>query len=186
VRHNRFEETGGRGVNIGGSTDLPYFRPPLQSLAGHPCAEARDVTVEHNVFLGGGAPIAFVGVDGATVRFNTIYRPRRWALRILQETRAPGFVPSRRGVFSDNVIAFRADEWSGAANVGADTAPQTFRFARNFWHCLDRAERSRPLLPTPETGGVYGIDPLFRDPQHGDLRLRPDSPAAKRGAEAPE
>ena len=38
-------------------------------------------------------PVAFVGVDGATVRHNTIYRPRRWGLRILQENRAAGLRP---------------------------------------------------------------------------------------------
>ena len=183
VRRNRFVDTGGRAVNIGGSTGLEVFRPPLSSEAGRSHAEARDITVEHNTFIGGGAPIAFVGVDGATARFNTIYRPKRWALRILQETRAPGFVPSRRGVFSDNLIAFRANEWSEAVNIGDSTAPETFRFARNFWYCLDGPERSRPRLPTPEMDGVYGRDPLFRDTQRGDLRLLPGSPAEKFGAQ---
>ncbi len=69
-------------------------------------------------------------------------------------------------------------------NIGPDTAPQTFRFARNVWRCLDDPAKSRPTLPTEETGGVYGTDPRFRDAARGDLRLRPDSPARKAGAEA--
>jgi len=55
--------------------------------------------VEGNTFIGGGAPWR-LWADGAVVRFNTIYHPQRWALRILQETRAPGFVPSRNGEFT--------------------------------------------------------------------------------------
>ena len=142
------------------------------------------VRVEDNVFIGSGAPIAFVGVDGAVVRFNTIYRPVRWALRILQENRNPGFAPCRNGVFADNLIVFRSDELAGAANIGPDTAPETFRFARNFWYCEDDPARSSPSLPTPEVDGVAGRDPLFVDAAGGDFRLKPGSPAQAVGAYA--
>ncbi len=183
VRHNRFENAGGRAVNIGGSTGLQFFRPSLK--ADEEGYEAKDIRVEGNFFIGSEAPVAFVGVDGAIVRFNTIYRPKRWALRILQETRAPGFVPSRNGEFSDNIVVFRSDEWAeGGVNIGPHTAPQTFTFARNFWYCVDTPQRSRPTLPTEEVGGIYGADPLFRDAERGDLRLQPESPARKVGAEA--
>ena len=170
-------------MNIGGSTGLQFFRPSLK--ADEEGYEAKDIRVEGNFFIGSEAPVAFVGVDGAVVRFNTIYRPKRWALRILQETRAPGFVPSRNGEFSDNIVVFRSDEWAeGGVSIGPHTAPQTFTFARNFWYCLDAPQRSRPTLPTEEVGGVYGEDPLFRDAERGDLRLQPDSSARKVGAEA--
>ncbi|MBM4085771.1 MAG: hypothetical protein FJ272_13360, partial [Planctomycetes bacterium] len=185
IRRNRFEDAGDRAVNIGGSTGLQFFRPPLKPGAEH--CEARDIRVEGNTFIGSRAPVAFVGVDGSVVRFNTLYRPRRWALRILQETREPGFVPSRRGEFCDNLIVFRSDEWSGGGvNIGPHTAPHTFKFARNFWYCLNDAPRTKSLLklPAEETDGLYGKDPLLRDPEKGDLRLQPSSPASKVGAEA--
>jgi hypothetical protein len=175
VRRCRFEDTGSRGVNIGGSTGLQFFRPRPQGY------EAKDIRVEGNTFFGSQAPVAFVGVDGATVRFNTIYRPRRWALRILQETTAPGFVPSRNGVFTDNLIVFRSDELADAVNTGPHTAPETFRFARNWWYCLDNPARSRPTLATAEENGVVGQDPRLTAPEKGDLRTRSGSPAAKYG-----
>jgi hypothetical protein len=182
VVRNRFEDAGGRAVNIGGSTGLSFFRPPL--LMGQEHCEAKDIRVEGNTFIGGGAPVAFVGGDGAVVRFNTIYRPKRWALRILQENRASGFVPSRRGQFTDNIVVFASGEWSeGGVNIGSNTAPETFQFARNWWYCLDRPERSQPRLPVAETNGVCGKAPQFRDAAHGDLRLAPDSPARGVGAE---
>jgi len=82
--------------------------------------------------------VAFVGVDGAEVRFNTIYRPERWAFRILQETTAAGFVACRNGRFTDNIVAFHSSQWSsGGVNIGPNTAPGTFQFARNWW-CLHR------------------------------------------------
>ncbi len=123
-------------------------------------AEARDIRVEGNTFVGAMTPVAFVGVDGAVVRFNTIERPARWALRILQENKAPAFVACRNGEFTDNVILFdgtRSPE--GNINIGAGTAPETFTFARNWWYCIDRPDRSRPKLPVPETDGVYGEPP---------------------------
>jgi len=158
IRANRFEHAGGRAVNLGGSTGRAYFRPALVPGGEH--AEARDLIVEGNTFIGGITPVAFVGVDGAIVRFNTIERPARWTLRILQANTAAGFVPSRRGQFIDNVIVFEAARSpGGSVNVGAGTAPETFSFARNWWYNVDAPGRSRPALPTPEQDGVYGRDP---------------------------
>jgi len=154
IRRNRFEHAGGRAVNIGGSTGLKFFRPALVEGGEH--AEARNLRVEGNTFIGS-VPVAFVGVDGAVVRFNTIERPNRWALRILQETKAPGFVACRNGEFSDNTIVFDSTRWSeGGVNIGAGTAPETFKFARNWWYCTDNPDRSRPRLPTTEVDGKYG------------------------------
>lgn len=185
VQRCRFENPGERGVNIGGSTGLQFFRPPISSMPASGRYEAKEITVEGCVFVGGTAPIAFVGVDGATVRFNTIYHPTRWAARILQETKAEGFVPCRNGVFEDNLVVFRSDMWfSGGLNVGGDTSPTTFAFRRNFWFCSDRPERSQPTLPTVEVNGTYGKDPLLRDPAKGDYGVRSGSPAARVGAHA--
>jgi hypothetical protein len=158
IRRNRFEYAAGRAVNIGGSTGLQFFRPPLSKEGPH--AEARDIRVEANTFVGAMTPVAFAGADGAIVRFNTIERPGRWALRIVQENRAAGFVPCRNGEFTDNVIIFDAARWSeGGVNIGPGTAPETFKFARNWWYCADRPQRSQPKLPTQEIDGVYGRDP---------------------------
>ncbi len=71
IRRCRFEQAGGRAANIGGSTGRAYFRP---QGAGY---EAKDIIVEDCTFIGSMSPIAFVGVDGAIVRHNTIYRTSR-------------------------------------------------------------------------------------------------------------
>ncbi len=178
VRQCRFEHAGQRAVNIGGSTGRAYFRPKPQGY------EAKNIIVEGCIFIGSDAPVAFVGVDGATVRFNTIYRPRAWFLRILQETRGPEFVPSRNGRFTDNLIVYRAGEIRTPVNIGPGTAPDTFVFARNFWYCLDRPDRSTPRLPVAEVDGAGGKDPLIVDLEKGDFRLKKGSPATAYGAEA--
>ena len=158
VLANRFEHAGGRGVNLGGSTGRQFFRPAIPP--GKENLEARNIRVEGNTFIGGMAAVAFVGSEGGVVRFNTIERPGRWALRILQENRAEDFLPCRNGEFSDNVIVFESARWSeGGVNLGSGTAPQTFSFARNWWYCVDRPDRSTPRLPTEEREGVYGRDP---------------------------
>jgi hypothetical protein len=173
ISSSNFENFGQRGVNIGGSTGLQFFRPPLEKMPLNGRYEAKDILVLGCTFVGGVAPFAFVGVDGALVRQNTIYRPGRWAIRILQETRNAGFVPSRNGVFTENLIVFRSDSWaSGGVNIGPGTKPESFRFSRNFWFCEDQPPRSRPSLPTEEQNGVYGQDPLL------DENLRPKAPSA--------
>lgn len=174
----RFENAGHRGVNLGGSTGRPYFRPAEATW------EARNLIVEGCTFLGGTAAVAFVGVDGASVRYNTIYRPTRWALRILQETTDSAFVRCRNGRFERNLVVFSQNWASGGVNIGPNTLPKTFHFAENFWFCFDAPERSRPSLPTPEEGGVYGLDPRLRDPERGDLSVQPSSPAGGYGAHA--
>lgn len=182
VRKCRFDDAGSRAVNIGGSTGLEFFRPPLDKP---PFAEARDIVVEGCTFAGSDAPVAFVGVDGAVVRFNTFYAPRRWAMRILQETTADGFVPCRNGEFSRNVVVFRSDRWSeGGVNVGGGTDAATFRFEGNVWFCADAPARSKPRLPSAEKDGVYGTDPKLADPEKGDLSLGKGSPVRGAGAEA--
>ena len=186
VRSCRFEHAGQRAVNIGGSTGLDYFRPPLKPGAGER-SEAAAVVVEGCTFFGGDAAVAFVGVDGADVRFNTIYRPRRWAMRILQENREPGFVPCRGGTFTDNIVVL-GDGVGGraatAVNVGDGTRAAHFTFARNAWFTNDRSKRPPASLPAQELNGVYGVEPRLRDPERGDFTPGEGNPCAKAGAKA--
>jgi hypothetical protein len=181
----RFEDCGERAVHLGGRTDDTAFRPPLASLPANGRYELKNARVEGCTFVGGQAAVGFVGVDGAVVRYNTLYRPEQYVIRILQENTAAGFVPCRDGVFENNVVVFRSERWAdGGVNVGPGTAPDTFRFAGNLWYCEDRADRSAPRLPTDEADGVVGKDPQLRDPAKGDLGVRPGSPAADKGAHA--
>ncbi len=171
IRRCVFLNAGQRAVQLGGSTGLAYFRPK-----GVPY-EARNILVEDCLFVGGDAAVSFVGVDGATFRHNTIIRPNLWVMRILQETREPGFVPCRGGVFENNLIVFRSS-LREVVNVGPATAPETFRFADNWWYCEDRPQASRPRLPAAETGGVYGQDPRLR--QTAEDRWEVVNPAARK------
>lgn len=173
VRYCRFENAGGRSVNIGGSTGLPYFRPKPQGY------EAKDITVEDCTFLGSMAPIAFVGVDGATVQHNTFYRPTRWVLRILQENQDAQFEPCRKGRFVHNIVVFQSAAIASIANIGKGTSPESFEFAGNVWHCEDRPDRTQRMvqLPSAEKTGTYGQDPQFKNAAKGDFALQTGSPA---------
>lgn len=176
IQRCRFDNAGSRAVNIGGSTGLRYFRPKPNGY------EAKDIIVEDCTFIGSMAAVAFVGVDGAVVRYNTIYRPKRCIARILQETRGAEFVSSRNGSFTNNIVAFHSDELRTAVNVGAGTAPKTFKFAKNHWYCIDNPQRSNRLsLPVKETDGKYGMNPQFVNEREGDLSLRKMSPVRDAG-----
>lgn len=176
IRRCVFEHAGQRAVNLGGSTGLPYFRPR------NPGYEAKNVVVEGNLFTGSHAPIACVGCDGASIRFNTIRQPTKWALRILQESRGEEFAPCRNGSFTDNLVVYDGRRCFDLVNVGPGTAPETFVFARNYWYRVDAPGRSVPRLPTTEIEPRGGEDPQLVDPS--SFEVAEASPAREVGAAA--
>lgn len=184
IQGAQFRDAGSRAINAGGSTGLAFFRPPLEKwFKGEPKFEAKNIHVLGCTFVGSEAALAFVGVDGALVRSNTIYRPRRWAMRILQETTEPGFVGCRNVHFERNLVVWDAANWiEGGVNIGPGTQPASFSFKNNWWFCQDKPESSRPNLPTPETGGIYGRDPMIEEAEDGSLWLKKGSAAPGAGA----
>jgi len=68
------------------------------------------------------------------VRQNTLHVPRRFALRILQETTADGFVPCRDGEFSRNLVVFRSDRWSAGGVKRGHIHGATDEYG---WHAVD-------------------------------------------------
>jgi len=180
IRRCDFKDYGGRGVNIGGNTGIPFFRPPLEKTPAGTRYEAKNVTVEGCTFRGGDAPIAFVTCDQANVRFNTIYCPQKWSMRILQETQSPEFIASQNGRFQDNIVVFDSKHWfEQGVNIGPGTSSTTFQFARNWWFCLDNPKISKPNLPTLETNAVVGKDPML---DAASMKPLSNSPASTVGA----
>lgn len=150
VENCRFTNAGQRPINLGGSTGLPYFRPQGAKY------EAARLVVRNNTIEGSLCAAAFVGVDGAEFINNTIVYPEKWIFRILQEQKAPDFAPCRNVLVKDNHITFRRSQVQTDLNIGAGTAPETFRFENNHWLAEDKPQASKPKLPVEEKGGVYG------------------------------
>jgi hypothetical protein len=186
IRANRFLDVAGRGINIGGSTGLTLFRPPLATNA--PNVEARNIRVFANLFRGCEGPICFVGAVNSIAANNTIVDPQRFIVRILQESVSKDgitFVPCATNQFVNNLIYFHTATVRMPVNIGSNTDAASFTFANNLWFAKDRPDRSRPALPSPETNGIYGTDPLFKDVSSGDYELSPQSPAAGKGLKLP-
>lgn len=184
IRHNVMREAGERAVNMGGSTGLEFFRPPL-TLPG-PNFEARDIRVVANLIIGGQAALAFVGCVDCLAADNTIVRPHNWIFRILQETVDTDgytFLPASDGVFRNNLVVFDRSDLSTYVNIGGDTDPASFTIANNLWFAADDPAQSDPSgdLPAPESGGVVGQDPALVDLAGGDHRLTAASPAVGAG-----
>ena len=163
IRGNRVRITGSRSFNIGGSTDLALFRPPLSTTA--PNAEARRIRVYDNVIWNLDAqatPFAFVGCAECVVAHNAVRGSYRWHLRILQETPTDSapytFEPARAGLVANNIFEFSSTTLSTAVNVGGDTDASSFVFRNNLWFATSGGS-STPSLPTPEMGGVVGQSP---------------------------
>lgn len=182
VRWCVMDEAGQRAVNIGGSTGLQFFRPPVS--ASEPNAEARNIRVVSNVIRGGQCAVAFVGCVGSVAANNTILTPHNWILRILQETTSGGgytFLPCGDNRFVNNLVYFERADLSVHVNVGPNTAPGTFVFANNLWYAYDDPSASAPNLPVPESDGIVGKSPGLADPDGGDGSIGPESPAAGAG-----
>jgi hypothetical protein len=167
IKRNFFKQGGGRAVNLGGSTDLEFFRPKVRNY------EAKDIEVAGNHFIGSRAPISYASSIQCTVHHNTIVNPETWVLRILQEQPTDNFLPCQKGVFEANLIVFdrRVEVF---ANVGPDTKPETFSFAGNAWFCTDGDRR--PSLPARETGGIYQVDPMLQNADAPELQVGSTDP----------
>jgi hypothetical protein len=157
-RANRIElpPDAGRAVQAGGSTGTPFFR----FIDGDSNYEADEIVAEGNVIIGGSSAFSWVNIDGGVFHHNYVHRPFRWVARILNENQGNDIVDTRNGQLHDNRIVYNdtSSELSTAVNVGAETLPNTYSFARNRWLNLANptAAGSTPSLPTAEQGGVYG------------------------------
>lgn len=174
----QFDDAGQRAVNLGGSTGLEFFRPPVPASARpETWFEARDVTVERCVFKGGDSAVAFVNSRGGVVRDCTIVGPRRWAFRLLHETGDPRFAPAEGGLVEGCLFAWPAEAPRTLVNVGPGTRPGTFRFGANawWWPGADGPGGARALdaLPGERTAEQARIDPVLDD------RHRPTAEAAR-------
>jgi Right handed beta helix region/Secretion system C-terminal sorting domain len=150
VRQCRFTNGGLRGINIGGSTDLEFFRPQNATF------EASRVQIYANVFEGSEAPFAFVGAVDCKVIHNTILRPGKWAMRILQETvDINRFQPCGRNTVQNNIFIITSAV-STEVNIGPDTAPGTFIYSNNLWYKEGQSNWSGPVLPVADPNMLIG------------------------------
>jgi hypothetical protein len=159
-----FDRAGDRGLNLGGSTGPPFFRPSVGDY------EATRLLVAGNRFYGCEAPVAWPTASHNRVLQNTIVLPDKWIGRILQETRDPQFKPSHDGVFEKNMVVF--DQRVGRPefiNIGPGTAPDTWKFIGNAWFNTDGDRK--PSLPGAETGSVHQVDPKLVDVGKPTMRI---------------
>ncbi len=176
IQRNIFKNMGQRALNLGGSTGLQYFRPPLPNPIVN-AFEAADLDVFSNIFIGNWAPIAYVGCIRAKVINNTFYKPDHWAIRILQETTVSGFLPCSDNEFRNNIVYLEHDITE--VNTGPNTAPETFVFTNNLWF-NESSNNWTPSLPVVDSNQVIA-DPLFIDASTENFKLDMSSPAIEAG-----
>ncbi len=166
ITQNSFINGGARALNIGGSTGLEFFRPQNATF------EASRITVYANVFEGGETPFAFVGAIHSIVFNNTIIRPGKWAMRILQETvNANRFEPSGKDSVVNNLFIINNNVGT-EVNIGPNTAPNTFYYSNNLWFKENQNSWAGPSsLPTTDTKQIIG------NPQLDFNTYKPGSPA---------
>lgn len=170
IYRNFFENCGQRTLNLGGSTGLQYFRPIDAKF------EASDIAVWSNIFIGSISAINYVGCVNVEVINNTIIKPEKWAIRILQETVDESrFYKASNCKFENNILYI--GNLNPAINIGPNTAPETFVFKNNLWYNYQNTNWSGPNLPTPDPYQIINVDPLFEDLNNYNFRLKNDSKA---------
>jgi hypothetical protein len=175
IQANFFKNGGQRTLNLGGSTNLRFFRPTDARY------EAAALTVYSNIFIGSEVPIAYVGCIQTDVVNNTIYLPRKWVIRILQETvDSSRFYPCGNNSFKNNIV-YRNSQVSEDCSIGPNTNPQSFNFSNNLWYHAQNPAWTGPRLPSTDTNCVIGKDPLFNKAVSDDFTLGKSSPAAGKG-----
>ena len=176
IARNQFLNGGARSINIGGSTGLQFFRPLSANY------EAARISVHANLFRGGQAPFAYVGAVQCDVANNTVLYPDKWVIRILQETTEPQFLQCGDNTFRNNLVVVDNRAISPSVNIGGNARPETFIFSNNLWYNTAQPSWQGPALPSTETNGTYGVNPLLRDIASDDVFLLPGSPAIGAGA----
>ncbi|MES2777392.1 MAG: right-handed parallel beta-helix repeat-containing protein [Bacteroidota bacterium] len=170
-----FKNAGSRAINLGGSTGQAFFRPADASW------EASDLKVYSNIFMGSEVPVAFVGCTRSEVVNNTIYKPGKWVIRILQENRDTiHFGRCSYNTFRNNIICIDAQVRT-PCSIGPGTAPETFTFSNNAWFHTANSAWPGPQLPGLDKDGLIGKDPLFLGAPSADFRIGATSPAAGAG-----
>ncbi len=174
ISMNFFRNGGQRSLNLGGSTGAAFFRPAGANY------EAKDILVTANIFEGSMAPVAFVGCRNVSVVNNTIIRPDRWIIRILQESADTSFYQScAYNSFVNNLVVVDS-RLSTDVNVGPNTLPSTFTFANNLWFHQSNASY-RPSLPVSESNGITGRNPGFINDAGSMYGINGSSPAYRKG-----
>ncbi len=176
IQRNLFRNISQRALNLGGSTGLQFFRPPLPDPIVD-AFEAADLEVFSNIFIGCWAPIAYVGAVRVNVSNNTFYQPENWVMRILQETTENGFLPCGDNTFNNNIIYLPDDLTE--VNIGPNTDPSSFTISNNLWFNASSNSWS-PNLPVTDPNQIIA-DPLFIDAAVEDFNLMSTSPAIGQG-----
>lgn len=181
VRWCTFTNPGQRGLNIGGSTGDPYFRPPLSTSAAN--VEASQIRVVGNVIQGGATAFAFVGATDCVVINTTVIDPQTWLFRVLQERTTGGgyaFSETQNCTVQNTLFYYSSASIRAHVNVGPNTQPATYTLSNNLYFAHDAATQQAPNLPAASQGDVLA-DPELVDPASGDYSLGPNSPARAAG-----
>ena len=163
IAANYFEQCGSRTLNLGGSTGLQYFRPIDAPF------EAANLRVHANIIVGSEAPVAYVGCVKTEVVNNTIFKPGKWVVRILQETvDTARFLSCGENTFQNNIVL--QGNLPTETNIGPNTRPWTFVYAHNVWYNAQNSVWGGPSIPVADPWMIVGANPLFADTASRDFR----------------
>lgn len=153
IERNYFINAGNRGINLGGSTGLDFFRPIDAKY------EAKNLWVYSNIFVGSMAPLAFVNSINIEIINNTFINPDKWIFRILQESVGERFIECGDNSIINNLFYVNENINFTPVNIGPNTRPESFEITDNFFYNLSNSNWS-PNLINPSKN-YMNIDPMI-------------------------
>jgi hypothetical protein len=163
VRQNVISSVTGRGVWIGGDSDSDQFRPPLSAATGN--TEARDIRVFDNVIADVEIAIACSNCGSSLVAHNLLRDVNDTVLALYQPYSSidSHVFAAAGGVTLVNNAIEGDSNTSAFYTPDSGTAPTSCTFSHNMWHRNGGGGTWLPMLPTPETRGIYSQQSGYRD-----------------------
>jgi hypothetical protein len=175
------EDTGAYGAIIGGEGQWEYSltsasKPRTATVVATPEFDATRVTIVRCVIRGSACPLHFLSATDSQARNLTIVHPRQWVCAI--DLTKPGreVVPSRKLVFSSNLIVWQPGELKHFFRTGPSYARPAMAILQNLWWAADTPDQRRALGEWPEPVAfpqVVNVDPTL------DETLKPREPKAQ-------
>jgi hypothetical protein len=173
----RFENAGDFVISMGGKSNPEDFVPPIPAdAASASLAEATRVQVEHCTIIGGLCAAAFIHAEHCNVQANTIVRPRRCALGLLNDSPDVRIKPTGPNVFGANLVFWQAGDIVRLAEVAEGVNGDALVLEPNLWWSNESLEDRRKLGPLPGKDAMeqqFDLDPKL------DKNFKPTVPAAR-------
>lgn len=164
-------------IQFGGKTELNELVLPAGPTP-EPASlyQVSRSSIQHCLFVDSFCPVHFGNVDGITMRYNTVVRPKPWIISVVDDDDPTVLAPSRNILIGENIFVFDPAALTKLSNIGLPADVTVLRLEENLWWGGELYDANSPLGMPP--GEHVLPQTLDVDPQLDEKHL-PANEAAK-------